>query len=183
MFFIMLLLPHHMFFIMLLLLPSMATNADNSALLWSLLSPQVKVKESGMGLLKVQRPQVYFRIETTDKKGEVRYSVSRKVDDFIWLHAILKPSLPELPVPCLPPLADLKNWQPSVMARVRGNLNYFVQSLCMREELMMHPCVKQFLSAEEDDASSLAQAAAAATKVARRIHAFGDRKEAREFFT
>ena len=136
-----------------------------------------------MALLKVQRPQVYFRIETTDKKGDVRYSVSRKIDDFLWLYAILKPGLPELPVPCPPPPADLKNWQPAVMARVRGNLNYFVQTLCSREELMKHPCVKVFLSAEEDDAGSQAHAAASAAKVARRVHVFGDRKEAREFFT
>jgi hypothetical protein len=140
------------------------------------------VKESGMGLLKVQRPQVYFRIETTDKKGEVRYSVSRKVDDFLWLHSILKPSLPELPVPCMPPPADLNSWNPSVMARVRGNLNYFVQLLCEREELVMHPCVKQFLSAEEDDASALAQSAASVASATRRTHAFSDRKEARNFF-
>ena len=91
------------------------------------LPPQIKVKEVGIGPLKMQRPQVYFRIETTDKKGDVRYSVSRKLDDFQWLHSILQPSFPELPVPSLPPPADLKNWQPSVMARVRGNLNYFVQ--------------------------------------------------------
>jgi hypothetical protein len=160
-----------------------AAISDSLAHFCSPHSLQVKVKESGIGLLKVQRPQVYFRIETTDKKGEVRYSVSRKVDDFLWLHAILKPSLPELPVPCLPPSADLKSWGPSVMARVRGNLNYFVQSLCAREELMTHPCVKQFLSAEEDDSNSLAQSAASATKVARLVHVFSDRKEARDFFT
>jgi hypothetical protein len=146
---------------------------------------QVKVKEAGtgiLGILKTQSPQVYFRIETYDKKGDVRYSVSRKVDDFIWLHAILKPALPELPVPSLPPLADLKNWQPSVMARVRGNLNFFVQSLCSREELMKHPCVKVFLSAEEDDTASQTQAALTCVKVPRKTHVFGDRREARDFF-
>jgi hypothetical protein len=144
---------------------------------------QVKVKEAVMGILKMQRPQVYFRIETTDKKGDVRYSVSRKIDDFIWLHSILKPSLPELAVPSLPSPADLKNWQPSVMARVRGNLNYFVHCLCAREELVKHPCVKVFLSAEEDDSDSQAHAAASAVAVARRTHVFSDRKEARNFFT
>jgi hypothetical protein len=143
----------------------------------------VKVKETGLGILKTQRPQVYFRIETTDKKGDVRYSVSRKIDDFLWLFAVLKPALPELPVPSLPPVADLKNWQPSVMARVRGNLNYFVQSLCSREELMKHPCVKVFLSAEEDDAAAQAHAAASLVKVTRKTHVFGDRKEARDFFS
>jgi hypothetical protein len=144
---------------------------------------QVKVKETGLGILKTQRPQVYFRIETTDKKGDVRYSVARKIDDFIWLHAILKAALPELPVPSLPPVADLKSWQPSVMARVRGNLNYFVQSLCSREELTRHPCVKVFLSAEEDDAAAQAHAAASLVKVPRKTHVFGDRKEARDFFS
>jgi hypothetical protein len=143
----------------------------------------VKVKETGSGILKTQRPQVYFRIETTDKKGDVRYSVSRKVDDFIWLHAILKPAFPELPVPSLPSLVDLKNWQPSVMVRVRGNLNYFVQSLCSREELMKHPCVKVFLSAEEDDAAAKEHAATSLVKVTRATHVFGDRREARDFFS
>ncbi len=42
---------------------------------------------------------------------------------------------------------------------------------------------KVFLSAEEDDTPAQAHAAAAAIKVARRVHTFGDRLEARAFFT
>ena len=48
---------------------------------------------------------------------------------------------------------------------------------------MKHSCVKVFLSAEEDDSAAQAHAAAAAIKVARRIHTFSDRQEARAFFT